>query len=197
MKGCIVERSPGRFAIIVDEINPDSGIRKRKWHSFSGTRSAAEKERDRIIARSEIWSGRSIFDGKYRAVIVRYLGEESPFAVLVAASHEELFWLIDAQTNPYDCEATTLTAGDGFFFCSRIPSEMFADKLNDPHIWWPVGEGMREHFARQSAQAKISRLENEAADLGKIFKRLNRKANDRFNGHRRRARKNARAMEKA
>ena len=48
MRGHIRERSPGHWAIILD-INKD-GARKRKWHSFKGTKREAQKECARLIA---------------------------------------------------------------------------------------------------------------------------------------------------
>jgi integrase len=48
MKGHIVERSPGHFAIVLDlKVN---GARKRKWHSFKGTKREAQVECARLIA---------------------------------------------------------------------------------------------------------------------------------------------------
>ena len=48
MKGHIRERSPGKWAIIVDL--PDAGgKRRRKWHSFAGTKRQAQDECARII----------------------------------------------------------------------------------------------------------------------------------------------------
>jgi integrase len=47
MKGHIKERSPGHYAIILD-INKD-GARKRKWHSFRGTKREAQAECARLI----------------------------------------------------------------------------------------------------------------------------------------------------
>jgi hypothetical protein len=47
MRGHIRERSPGRWAIILD-INKD-GARKRKWHSFKGTKREAQAECARLI----------------------------------------------------------------------------------------------------------------------------------------------------
>jgi hypothetical protein len=38
MKGSIRERSPGRWAIILDVPDPATGERRRKWHSFKGTK---------------------------------------------------------------------------------------------------------------------------------------------------------------
>jgi integrase len=47
MKGHIRERSPGRWAIILD-INK-GGARKRKWHSFKGSKREAQAECARLI----------------------------------------------------------------------------------------------------------------------------------------------------
>jgi integrase len=48
MKGHIRERSPGRWAIILDD--PSSPTRKRRWHSFKGTKRQAQVECARLIA---------------------------------------------------------------------------------------------------------------------------------------------------
>ncbi|NLS07639.1 site-specific integrase [Rhizobium sp. P32RR-XVIII] len=57
MKGHIRERSPGKWAIVLDvgEIDPKTGKKKRKWHSFTGTKRQAQSECARLIA--EIKSG--------------------------------------------------------------------------------------------------------------------------------------------
>jgi len=49
MKGHIRERSPGRWAIVIDLRDPVTGSRKRKWHSFAGTKRAAQVEAARLI----------------------------------------------------------------------------------------------------------------------------------------------------
>lgn len=49
MKGSIRERSPGHWAIILDQRDPATGKRKRKWHSFEGTKRAAQIECSRLI----------------------------------------------------------------------------------------------------------------------------------------------------
>jgi hypothetical protein len=48
MKGHIRERSPGRWAIVIDV--ETAGKRKRKWHSFKGTKRAAQEECAMLIA---------------------------------------------------------------------------------------------------------------------------------------------------
>ena len=50
MKGHIRERSPGRWAIILDVRDPQTGKRKRRWHSFEGGRRQAQIECARLIA---------------------------------------------------------------------------------------------------------------------------------------------------
>jgi integrase len=50
MKGSIRERSPGRFAIIIDVPDPVTGKRRRKWHSFKGTKREAQIECARLIS---------------------------------------------------------------------------------------------------------------------------------------------------
>jgi integrase len=49
MKGHIRERSPGHWAIILDMHDPATGKRKRKWHSFKGTKREAQIECSRLI----------------------------------------------------------------------------------------------------------------------------------------------------
>ena len=60
MKGHIRERSPGKWAIVLDvgEIDPKTGKKKRKWHSFSGTKRQAQSECARLI--TEMASGRYV-----------------------------------------------------------------------------------------------------------------------------------------
>jgi integrase len=64
MKGHIRERSPGRWAIVLDvgEIDPKTGKKKRKWHSFAGTKRQAQAECARLI--TEITTGRYVEPSK-------------------------------------------------------------------------------------------------------------------------------------
>jgi integrase len=55
MKGHIRERSRGHWAIILDQRDTATGERKRKWHSFTGTKRDAQTECARLI--SEMKSG--------------------------------------------------------------------------------------------------------------------------------------------
>ena len=49
MKGHLKERSPGRWAIILDIHDPQTGKRRRKWHAFKGTKKEARIECSRLI----------------------------------------------------------------------------------------------------------------------------------------------------
>jgi len=49
MKGHIRERSPGHWAIVIDISSTAAGARRRKWHSFKGTKRAAQDECSRLI----------------------------------------------------------------------------------------------------------------------------------------------------
>jgi integrase len=53
MKGSIRERSPGRWAIILDLYDSVTGERRRKWHSFKGTKRQAQTECSRLITKME------------------------------------------------------------------------------------------------------------------------------------------------
>src|SRR3954468_20524254 len=50
MKGHIKERSPGHHAIVIDVRDPQTGKRKRRWHSFAGTKRQAQVECARLIS---------------------------------------------------------------------------------------------------------------------------------------------------
>jgi integrase len=50
MKGHIRERSPGHWAIVLDVADPQTGKRRRKWHSFRGNKREAQRECARLIA---------------------------------------------------------------------------------------------------------------------------------------------------
>jgi integrase len=50
MKGHIRERSSGHWAIVIDLRDPVTGERKRKWHSFRGTKREAQVKKAELIA---------------------------------------------------------------------------------------------------------------------------------------------------
>src|SRR6476660_3503658 len=56
MKGHLRERSPGHWAIILDIPDPQTGKRRRKWHSFKGTKRQAQIESARLISAVQVGS---------------------------------------------------------------------------------------------------------------------------------------------
>src|SRR5215475_14116124 len=58
MKGHIREWSPGHYAIILDAHDLQTGKRKRRWHSFEGTKRQAQIECARLI--SEMQGGGAV-----------------------------------------------------------------------------------------------------------------------------------------
>jgi integrase len=62
MKGHIRERSPGHWAIVLEARDPRTGERKRKWHSFQGTKREAQVECARLV--SELAGGTYIEPNK-------------------------------------------------------------------------------------------------------------------------------------
>jgi integrase len=53
MKGHIRERSPGHWAIVIDVRDPTTGKRKRRWHSFEGTKRQAQVECARLVSEAQ------------------------------------------------------------------------------------------------------------------------------------------------
>jgi integrase len=50
MKGHLKERSPGHWSIVIDGPDPATGKRRRKWHSFKGTKRQGQIECARLIS---------------------------------------------------------------------------------------------------------------------------------------------------
>src|SRR6516165_9284189 len=53
MKGHIRERSPGHWAIVIDVRDSQTGERKRRWHSFAGTKRQAQLECARLLTETK------------------------------------------------------------------------------------------------------------------------------------------------
>jgi len=66
MRGHIRERSPGRWAIVLDHHDPMTGRRKRRWHSFKGTKRQAQIRCAELVA--ELQSGASVDPSKITVV---------------------------------------------------------------------------------------------------------------------------------
>ena len=58
MKGHIRERSPGHWAIVIDVRDSQTGRRKRRWHSFAGTKRQAQVEAARLL--TEVKGGTAV-----------------------------------------------------------------------------------------------------------------------------------------
>jgi integrase len=71
MRGHLRERSPGHWAIVIDVRDPATGKRKRRWHSFAGTKRQAQVECARLI--SEIQNGTSVEPG--RITVAQFLDQ--------------------------------------------------------------------------------------------------------------------------
>ena len=50
MKGHLRERSPGHWGIVIELRDSATGERRRKWHSFAGTKRQAQDECARLIS---------------------------------------------------------------------------------------------------------------------------------------------------
>src|SRR5258708_1505290 len=70
MKGHIRERSPGHWAIILEIRDEATGKRKRRWHSFQGTKRKAQDECARLI--TDLKSGNALEPNK--ATLAQFLG---------------------------------------------------------------------------------------------------------------------------
>lgn len=73
MRGHIRERSPGHWAIVLEVRDEATGKRKRRWHSFKGTKRQAQDECARLI--TELNSGNAIEPNKatLSAFLARWL----------------------------------------------------------------------------------------------------------------------------
>ena len=92
MRGSIRERSPGKWAIILDVPDQETGKRRRKWHSFTGTKRGAQKECARLIA--ALGAGDYVEPGKetVAAFLDRWLTDIRPR--ISPRSHERYIELV-------------------------------------------------------------------------------------------------------
>ena len=87
MKGHIRERSPGHWAIVIDVRDPQTGKRKRRWHSFKGNKREAQVECAPLISKIEITGGTHI--DPTRLTIAAFLDQWLDEWTARPASHPE------------------------------------------------------------------------------------------------------------
>jgi integrase len=97
VKGHIRERSPGHWAIVIDIRDP-TGSRKRRWHSFAGTKRQAQTECARLI--SEIKGGTYIDPSK--VTVAEYLDRWLAHVAtqISAGSHKTYSTMVRAYIRP-------------------------------------------------------------------------------------------------
>ena len=98
MKGHLRERSPGHWAIVIDLRDAVRGKRKRKWHSFAGTKRGAQAECARLIA--ELKSGAYVEASKdaVAAFLDRWL--EDVRSRVTPKTHERYAQICHKNVNP-------------------------------------------------------------------------------------------------
>jgi integrase len=69
MRGHLRERSPGHWAIVIDVRDPTTGRRKRKWHSFKGTKREAQVKKAELIASV----GRGIYVERSKTTVADFI----------------------------------------------------------------------------------------------------------------------------
>jgi integrase len=58
MRGHLKERSPGKWAIVLNTHDPNTGKRKLRWHSFRGSKREAQRELARLV--TELQTGAAV-----------------------------------------------------------------------------------------------------------------------------------------
>jgi integrase len=98
VKGHIRERSPGHWAIVIDVRDPRTGRRRRKWHSFAGTKRQAQVECARLI--SELSGGLYIEATKFTVgqFLDRWLEHVKP--LISPRTHERYGEIVRKNLNP-------------------------------------------------------------------------------------------------
>ena len=98
MRGHIRQRGPGHWAIVIDQRDPHTGKRRRKWFSFTGTKRQAETERARLI--TEIDRGIGIQPGKTK--VASYLSQwlEHTKSSVARRTFERYAELVSKYINP-------------------------------------------------------------------------------------------------
>src|SRR5215467_703195 len=98
MKGHIRERSPGHWAIVLDVRDPVTGKRKRRWHSFAGTKRQAQVECSRLISEAQRGTGLEPSRVTLAEFLDRWLAHMRP--QISARTHERYTELVTKNIAP-------------------------------------------------------------------------------------------------
>ena len=98
MKGHIRERSPGHWAIVIDVRDPVTGKRKRRWHSFAGTKRQAQVECSRLISEAQRGTGLEPSRVTLAEFLDRWLAHMRP--QISARTHERYTELVTKNIAP-------------------------------------------------------------------------------------------------
>jgi len=98
MKGHIRERSPGHWAIVLDVRDPVTGKRKRRWHSFAGTKRQAQVECSRLISEAQRGTGLEPSRVTLAEFLDRWLAHMRP--QISARTHERYTKLVTKNIAP-------------------------------------------------------------------------------------------------
>lgn len=96
MKGHIRERSAGHWAIVLDTRDPVTGKRKRRWHSFAGTKRQAQIECARLV--SEIQTGIAVEPS--RITVAQFLDFEHIKPQVAPRTHERYGEIVRTYLTP-------------------------------------------------------------------------------------------------
>jgi hypothetical protein len=120
MKGHIRERSPGYWAIVIELRDPETGKRRRKWHSFHGTKRKAQDKCAQLI--SELSGGLYIEPDKItvRQFLDRWL--EHIKSQVSPRTHERYDEIVKKNLNPLLGAVVNEIAADADFRCVRQSS---------------------------------------------------------------------------
>ena len=56
-RGGLVDRGEDTWGLVINHIDPVTGKRRQKWHTFHGSRKAAEKELSRLLNEADTNNG--------------------------------------------------------------------------------------------------------------------------------------------
>jgi integrase len=98
MRGHIRERSPGHWAIVIDVRDPQTSKRKRRWHSFTGTKRQAQVECSRLISEAQRGTGLEPSRVTLAEFLDRWLAHMRP--QISARTHERYTELVTKNIAP-------------------------------------------------------------------------------------------------